>query len=76
VIRADKPTAASNFRRKAEDVLRRLEDYPESGHPIREYPDSPFRQVIVKPYRFFYRVQEDVVWVVGVWHSAQLPDEP
>ncbi|NOT07917.1 MAG: type II toxin-antitoxin system RelE/ParE family toxin [Gemmatimonadales bacterium] len=31
---------------------------------------------MVRPYRFFYRVQKNTVWVVGVWHSAQLPEEP
>jgi hypothetical protein len=32
--------------------------------------------VIVPPYRFFYRVKENVVWIVAVWHGAQLPDRP
>jgi len=30
----------------------------------------------VAPYRFFYRVKGDTVWVVAAWHGAQLPDEP
>ncbi len=33
-------------------------------------PDSRYREVIVPPYRFFYRVKEDVVWIVAVWHGA------
>lgn len=28
------------------------------------------------PYRFFYRVKDRTVWVVAVWHGAQLPGEP
>ena len=71
-IKADKPSAAKNFRVKAERILSRLEDYPDSGSLIPEFPDSEFQQVIVKPYRFFYRVEKNVVWVVGVWHDAQL----
>ena len=55
-IRRDKPSAAKKFRQRAEKVLRRLEDYPESGRLVPEFPDLPHREVIIKPYRFFYRV--------------------
>jgi plasmid stabilization system protein ParE len=30
----------------------------------------------VPPYRFFYRVVGDTVWITAVWHSRQLPEEP
>ncbi len=30
----------------------------------------------VPPYRFSYRVVGDTVWITGVWHSRQLPEEP
>ncbi len=75
-IRKDKPSAAVNFRNHIEKVLRRLEDFPESGRTIPEFPDLPFREVIISPYRFFYRIKSDVVWIVAVWHDAQLPTEP
>ena len=41
-----------------------------------EFPDLPFREVVVPPYRFFYRVKDDAVWAVAPWRSAQLPGEP
>ena len=72
----DKPSAAIAFRRKAETILLRLGDYPDSGRPTPEFPESHYREVIVTPYRFFYRVKDNVVWVVAVWHSAQLPEDP
>ena len=72
----DSPSAAVKFREKAEKTLSRLKTYPESGRLIPEFPDLPFREVIVRPYRFFYRVKDDAVWVIAVWHSAQLPEEP
>lgn len=75
-IRQDSPTAARQFRKKAESVLRRLEEFPESGRPIPEFPGLSHREVIVRPYRFFYRVVGQTVWVVAVWHSAQLPEGP
>ncbi len=72
-IRQDSPSAAANFRNKAEVVLRRLEEFPESGRSIPEFPGLPHREVIIPPYRFFYRVAGKTVWIVAVWHSAQLP---
>jgi len=75
-IRRDKPSAAVNFRNRAEKILRRLEDFPESGRIIPEFPELSYREVIVSPYRFFYKIKADIIWVVAVWHSAQLPKEP
>jgi len=75
-IRQDSPAAARQFREKAETVLRRLEEFPESGRSIPEFPDLPHREVIVRPYRFFYRVSGKTIWVVAVWHGAQLPEGP
>jgi len=75
-IRQDSPTAARQFRKKAATVLSRLSEFPESGRAIPEFPELPHREVIVRPYRFFYRVVGKTVWIVAVWHSAQLPAGP
>jgi toxin ParE1/3/4 len=75
-IRQDKPSAAVNFRNKAETILRRLEKLPESGRIIPEFPELPYREVIITPYRFFYKIKGNIVWIVAVWHGAQLPKEP
>lgn len=75
-IRRENPSAAAHFRQRAEETLRRLEQFPESGRVIPEFPELPYREVIVAPYRFFYRIKETTVWVVAVWHGAQLPEAP
>jgi len=75
-IAAEDPVAARNLRDRAAASLSRLADYPESGRVLPEFPDLPFRVAVVAPYRFFYRVKDDAVWVVAAWHSAQLPGEP
>lgn len=75
-IRKDKLSAAVNFRNQAGKILKRLEDFPESGRIIPEFPDLPYREVIIPPYRFFYKIKADIIWVVAVWHSAQLPNVP
>lgn len=75
-IRQDSPESARHFKDKAENILRRLEEFPDSGRVIPEYPELPHREVIVRPYRFLYRVVDSTVWIVAVWHGAQLVDEP
>jgi toxin ParE1/3/4 len=75
-IYQDNPSAAIDFRQKAEKVISPLQEHPESGRYLPEFPDLPYREVIIKPYRLFYQVKYKTVWIVAVWHSAQLPDEP
>jgi toxin ParE1/3/4 len=75
-IRADRPPAARAFRHRVNGVLARLGDFPDSGRVVPEFPDLQFREVIVDPYRFFYRVKGGTVWVVAAWHGAQIPDAP
>lgn len=75
-IRRDDPAAAARLRRRAEQSLRRLGRFPESGRIVPEFPDLPYREVIVPPYRFFYRIEERTVWITAVWHGAQMPDVP
>jgi toxin ParE1/3/4 len=75
-IRIENPGAAARFRQCAEKALHRLELFPESGRVVAEFPDLPYREVMVSPYRFFYRVKDPMVWVVAVWHGTQLSEEP
>lgn len=70
------PRAARAFGQRSEKSLKRLERFPNSGAVVAEFPELPFREVYVEPYRFFYQVREKTVWVVAVWHGAQVPDEP
>ena len=71
-IRRDNPNAARQFRQRAGQALRRLERFPASGRKIPEFPDLPHRELIVRPYRFFYRTQAKIVWIVAVWHGAHI----
>ncbi|MDI6773385.1 MAG: type II toxin-antitoxin system RelE/ParE family toxin [bacterium] len=75
-IRRDDPAAAARFRRRAEIALRRLQRFPGSGRVLPEFPELPYREVLVGRYRFFYRTEGGTVWVVAVWHGAQIPGEP
>lgn len=75
-IARDRPDAARRFRHRAERALRRLQRFPRSGRHLPEFPELPHREVVLPPYRFFDRTEGRVVWIVGVWHGAQLPERP
>ena len=75
-IRRHDPTAARDFRARVERGLKRLRRFPASGATLAEFPDLPYREIFVAPYRFFYSVRNETVWVVAVWHGAQIPEEP
>jgi toxin ParE1/3/4 len=75
-MRRDKPSAARKFRARSEKVLRRLEKHPKSGRLIPEFPELPHREVVISPYRFFYRVEGKTVWIMAVWHGAQKTKPP
>ena len=75
-IARDNVDAALRLRERTEKALKRLERFPKSGRVVPEFPDLPYREVIVAPYRFFYREEGKNIWIVSVWHGAQLPDPP
>ena len=75
-IQQDNLQAAGNFLTRVEKTLRRLEKYPESGRRIPEFPELPYRELLVLPHRFFYRVDGKTTSIVAVWHTAQIPTEP
>ena len=75
-VKKDNPSAALLLRKKCEEALKRLQDFPESDRTIPEFPELPFKEVVVGPYRFFYRVKNQTVWIVAVWHQAQVKHQP
>jgi len=75
-LAARRPSAARAFLQRVRARLEVLEDYSQAGRRVPEFPELPVREVLVPPYRLFYRVRESGVWLVGVWHDARLPREP
>ena len=75
-VRDESPAAAEGLATRAGEGLTQLRDFPDSGRVVPEFPDLMYREVLVNPYRLFYRVADDAVWIVGVWHDRQLPDVP
>lgn len=77
-LRVLNPLAVEHLGRRVSRSIRRLSTFPASGPLVSEFPDLGLRQFFVEPYRFFYRVDEArrTIWIVGVWHGAQIPKPP
>lgn len=71
-IALDNPDAASRFIQKVFDVTDRLEKHPLSGKTVEELLDSPYLEIVVPPCRIFYRVEEDIVYILHVMRGERL----
>jgi toxin ParE1/3/4 len=75
-IHRESPAAAKKLLEQVPKRLHRLEAFPESGRKIPEFPALPHREVVITPFRFFYRIEGRTVWIVAVRHGARMPGEP
>ena len=75
-ITEDNPLAAQRLRVRVEKELKHLITFPSGGRKIPEFQELPHRELIVDPYRLFYRVVGDIIWVVAFWRTSQLPESP
>lgn len=71
-IARDSEHYASMFVLKVFDVVERLRLFPESGRVVPELKRRDIREIIMGSYRIIYRVREDTVEILTVYHSARL----
>jgi|AntRauTorcE11898_2_1112593.scaffolds.fasta_scaffold11177_2 addiction module RelE/StbE family toxin len=54
-----------------------LSEFPAKGQQVPEYQRKDIRQVIVKPYRVVYLLQDQAVEILSIIHGRQLmPEQP
>lgn len=72
-IALSSPEAARKVGQSLLDKTKELGQFPLRGQIVPEFNDANIRQVILKPYRIVYRVEEDKkqVSIARFWHSAQ-----
>lgn len=70
-IALDKPSAAQALVEKVFKTVERLADFPLSGRFIPELEHPQYRELIVKPCRIFYRVNNDTVYILHVMRSER-----
>jgi toxin ParE1/3/4 len=71
-IALDDPSAASEYVQKVFDRVERLSIYPNSGKRPTELPRTSYREVVIPPCRIFYRVENDIVFILHVMRSERL----
>ena len=71
-IALDNPAAASRYVQNVFAATERLKRYPNSGTQPAELPETPYRELVVPPCRFFYRIEENIVFILHVMRSERL----
>lgn len=70
-IAVDSPFYARHQVEKIIASVERLQTFPNSGRSLPELPASPYREIIVDPYRIVYRINSEI-FIVAVVHGKRL----
>ncbi|MCG8526205.1 MAG: type II toxin-antitoxin system RelE/ParE family toxin [Opitutales bacterium] len=72
-ISQDNPEAALKFGKKLLREVALLKISPNIGMKVPEFEDQHIRQLIKKPYRIIYRIEEDKkrISISRFWHSSR-----
>jgi plasmid stabilization system protein ParE len=71
-ISLDDPKAAKKLVRKAFNRIEHLENHPKSEKLIEEFENSVYREVILPPCRFFYRLEDEIIYIIHIIRDEQL----
>lgn len=71
-IAADKPRAAREWILKLDQILARIESFPDSGRIVPEFDIPELREVFHGRYRVLYYRQTQAIVVSSVVHGARL----
>lgn len=72
-IALSSPEAARKVGQNLLNKTKQLSQFPFKGQKVPEFNSPDIRQIILKPYRVVYRVEEDKkrISVARFWHSSQ-----
>ena len=71
-IAADSPQYASLFIIDVLTAVERLTSFPKSGRVVPEISDPLIREIVFGSYRIIYRVKDNFVELLTVYHGARL----
>jgi addiction module RelE/StbE family toxin len=71
-ISLDNPTAAKILVREAFKRVDHLADHPKSGKLLEEFESSVYRKIVLPPCRIFYRLADEIVYIIHVIRQEQL----
>ncbi len=72
-IARDNPNRAMSFGYELISEIDRLKDFPESGRVVPEYRNDNIREIVFRPYRIVYRVNQakELCLIARIWHSSR-----
>ena len=67
------PGAAARLGASILRAVDRLKTFPQFGHVFHDLGREDVRELLVRPYRIFYRVSESqrAVFILTIWHGAR-----
>ncbi len=74
-IARDSPRYARAMVSRLVEAVEQLVVQPRSGRTMPEAHDPTIRELIVESYRLVYRVRDEHVEVITVFHAARLPPD-
>ena len=70
-IALDKPSSAKQFVKNVFEKVELLETFPEMCPFPHDLPTKRYRHLSVPPVRIFYRIEEDIVFIVYVMRAEK-----
>ncbi|MFC1518594.1 type II toxin-antitoxin system RelE/ParE family toxin [Pseudomonadota bacterium] len=70
-IALNSSAAAKNLVQTIFDKVMRLENYPESGKVPAELPNLSYRELVIKPCRIFYKIENERVYILNVMRQER-----
>ena len=72
-IARDNPERAMSFGYELISETDKLHAFPEMGRTVPEYRNQNIREIIFRPYRIVYRINDErkLCEIARVWHSAR-----
>ena len=75
IIAYIKQDSVDSARKVAYEIVKktsRLESFPDSGKILSEFPEMPYREIIVGKYRIIYEHKENIVEIITILHGKRL----
>lgn len=70
-IEADSPAYAAAFVHKIREAAQTLGQFPSRGRFVPEFEGQSIRELIVRPYRLVYTVDDEAVSILALIHGAR-----
>ncbi len=70
-IAQDSPEYAISFFEQVQEKVRDLINFPKIGRKVPEFDKPNIRELILKNYRIIYRILEDKIQIIRIFHGSK-----